>query len=63
MFQFKKPKTLCSVCHMRKFCLPTDASCDMWCLLMLNMQLPCVSAERTIHHGLVMDGQSCGQNQ
>ena len=56
-------KSSCGVCHARKFCLPTDASHDARCSRTLNMQLPRVIAERAIHHGLVMDGRSFGQNQ
>ena len=58
MFQSKKPKSSRGVRHERKFCLCTDASLDMQCLRALDMQLPCVIAERAIHYGVVMDGWS-----
>ena len=45
------------------FRLHTDASHDTRYSRMLNVQLPRVIAERTIHHGLVMDGWRFGQNQ
>ena len=63
MFQSKIPKSVCGVCHVRKFCLRTDLSHDTWCSPALNTQLPCVIAERAIHHGPVMDGRSFWQNQ
>ena len=34
-----------------------------WMVDALNMQLPSVIAERTIHYGVVMDSWSFGQNQ
>ena len=49
--------------HARKFCLRTDASRDMPCSRLLNMQLPHVIAEHAIHHVIVMDGWSFGQSQ
>ena len=63
MFQSKILKSSRGVCHERKFRLPTDASRDTRCSRTLKMQLPRVIAERAIHHGLVMDGRSFGQNQ
>ena len=63
MFQSNKPKSLRGVRHAHKFHLRTDASRDTQCSRALNTQLPCVIDERAIHHGLVMDGQSFGQNQ
>ena len=45
-----------------KFCLRTDTSRDT-CLHALNTQLPSLIAECAIHHCLVMDGRSFGQNQ
>ena len=63
MFQSKKPKSSCGVRHVRKFCLRTDASRDTQSSRALNTQLPRVIAERAIHHGVVMDGRSFGQNQ
>ena len=63
MFQSKKLKSSHGVRHVRKFRLPTDALRNTWCLRALNMQLPCVIAERTIHHVIVMDGRSFGYNQ
>ena len=62
MFQSKKSNSSRGVCHTRKFCLPTNASHDTQCLRTLNMQLPCVIAERAIHHIIVMDGRSFGQS-
>ena len=62
MFQFKKPKSSRGVCLTRKFCLHTDASHDKQSSCVLNTQLPRVIAERAIHHGVVMDGWSFGQN-
>ena len=59
MFKSKTPKSSRDVRHAHKFILRTDASRDT----RLNTQLPRVIAERAIHHGLVMDGQSFGQNQ
>ena len=56
MFQSKKLKSSRGVRHARKFRLPTDG--DTRCLRVLNMQLPSVIAERTIHHVIVMDGWS-----
>ena len=63
MFQSKIPKSSRGIRHARKFRLRTDASRDTQCTRTLNMQLPRVIAERAIHHGLVTDGQSFGQNQ
>ena len=63
MFQSKKPESSCGIRHVRKFRLRTDASRDTRCSRALNMQLPCIIAESTIHHGLVMDGRSFDQNQ
>ena len=51
------------ICHACKFYLRKDASRDTRCSLALDTQLPRVIADRAIHHGLVMDGQSYGQNQ
>ena len=56
MFQSKKPKSLRSVRHARKFRLCTDASDDTRCSCVLSTQLPRVIAVRSIHHGPVMDG-------
>ena len=56
MFQSKKPKS-------HKFCLCTDASHDTRCPRALNTQFPRVIVDGAIHHGLVMDGLSFGQNQ
>ena len=50
MFQSIKPKSLRGVRHARKFCLHTDASRNTPCSHTLNMQLPCVIAERAIHY-------------
>ena len=47
----------------RKFRLRTDASRDTRCSRALNAQLPRVTAERAIHHVIVMDGRSFGQSQ
>ena len=44
-------------------CLCTDASHDTLCSRALNMQLPRIIAEGSIHHGPVTDGQSFCQNQ
>ena len=63
MFQFKKPKSSRGVPHARKFHLCTDVSRDTQSSRALIMQLPCVIAELAIHHGVVMDGRSFGQNQ
>ena len=63
MFQTKKANSSPGVRHARKFCLRTDASRYIWCLRALNTHLPRVITERAIHHGLVMDGWSFGQNQ
>ena len=49
--------------HVRKSNLRTEASRDTRCSHALNMQLPRVIADRAIHYGLEMDGQSFGQNQ
>ena len=49
--------------HAGIFCLRTDASRGKRCSRTLNTQLPRVIAERPIHHGLVMDGQSFDQKQ
>ena len=63
MFQTKKPESSRGVRHARKFRLRTDASRDTRCSRALNTQLSCVIAERTIHHGPVLDGHSFDQNQ
>ena len=63
MFQSKKPKSSRGVCHARKFCLRIDASHDTRSSRALNTQLPRVIAECAIHHGVVIDGRSSGQNQ
>ena len=63
MFQSKKPESSSGDRHERKFRLRTDASCETLCSRALNTQLPCVIAERVIHHSLVMDGRSFGQSQ
>ena len=63
MFQSKKPNSSRGVRHTRKFHLRTDMSRDMGCSRALNMQLPCVIAERAIHHVIVMDERSFGQSQ
>ena len=63
MFQSKKPKSPRGVRLTRKFCLRTDESCDTQFSRVLNMQLPRVIAEHAIHHDVVMDGRSFGQNQ
>ena len=63
MFKSKKPKSSRGIRHTRKFRLHTDASRDTRCSRALNMQLRSIIPERTIRHGLVMDGQSFGQNQ
>ena len=57
MFESKKPKSSRGVRHARKFRLRIDASRDTCCSRTLNTQLPLVITERTIHQGLVMDGQ------
>ena len=56
MFQSKKPKSSRGIRHSHKFRLRTDVSCDTQCPCVLNTQLPRVIADRTIHHGLVIDG-------
>ena len=63
MFQCKNPKSLHDVLDVHKFRLRTGVSRDTWFSQVLNTQLPCVIAERAIHHGPVMDGLSFGQNQ
>ena len=63
MFQSKKLKSSRGVRHPRKFRLRTDVSRNTRCSRALNTQLPHVTADRTIHHGLVIDGRSFGQNQ
>ena len=63
MFQSKKLNSSRGVHHVRKFRLRTCASRDTRYSRALNTQLPCVIAERTIHHVIVMDGQSFGQSQ
>ena len=63
MFQSKKPNSSRGVRHARKFRLRTRASRDTRYSRALNTQLPCVIAERTIHHVIVMDGRSFGQSQ
>ena len=64
MFQSKKPKLLRGVHHTRnEIRLRTDVSRNMRGLHTLNTQLPSVIAERAIHHSVVMDGWSFGQNQ
>ena len=63
MFQSKKPNSSRDVRHARKFRLHLDASRDTRCSRVLNTQLPCVIAERAIHHIRVMDGRSFGQSQ
>ena len=63
MFQSKKPNSSRAVCHAQKFRLRTDASRDTRCSRALNTQLPCIIAERAIHHVIVMDGRSFGQSQ
>ena len=63
MFQSKKPDSLGSVRHTRKFHLRTDVSRDTLCSHALNMHLPRVFAERAIHHVIVMDGRRFGQSQ
>ena len=63
MFQSKKPNSSRGVRHARKFRLRTDASRDTRCSRASNTQLPCVIAERAIHHVIVMDGRSFGQSQ
>ena len=63
MFQSKKPNPSRGVHHARKFRLRTDASRDTRCSRALNMQLPRVIAQRTIHHVIVMDGRSFGQSK
>ena len=59
----KKQKLSRDVRHARKFRLRTNASRDTRCSRALNKQLPWVIADRAIHHCLVMDGRSFGQNQ
>ena len=49
--------------NVRKFHLRTDASHDTRSSCTLNMQLPRIIAECSIHDGIVMDGWSFGQNQ
>ena len=61
--KINEPKSSRSVHHARKFHLRIDVSRDTRCSRVLNTQLPRVIAECAIHHGLVMDGQSFGQNQ
>ena len=63
MFQYEKPKLSRGVRHTRKAHSRSDALRDTRCSHALNTQLPCVIAERAIHHSLVMDGQSFGQSQ
>ena len=63
MFQSKKLNSLRGVRHARKFRLHSDASRDTRCSRALDTQLPCVIAERAIHHIIVMDGRSFGQSQ
>ena len=63
MFQSKKPKLSRGVRHKRKSRSRTDALHDTQCSRALNTQLPCIIAERAIHHSLVMDGRSFGQSQ
>ena len=63
MFQSKKPNSSHGVRHARKFRLRTRASRDTRYSRTLNAQLPCVIAERIIHHVIVMDGRSFGQSQ
>ena len=63
MFQSKKLNSSRGVRQARKFRLRPDASRDTWCSRALNTQLPCVIAERAIHHVIVMDGRSFGQGQ
>ena len=61
MFQSRKPNSSCGLRYTRKFCLRTDVSRDTQCSRALNMQLPHVIAERTIHH--VMGGVLVGANE
>ena len=63
MCQSKKPNSSQGVRHACKFRLRLDASRNTRCSRALNAQLPCVIAERAIHHIIVMDGQSFGQSQ
>ena len=63
MFQSKKPNSSGGVRHARKFRSRTDASRYMRCSRAFNTQLPRVITERAIHHVIVMDGRSFGQNQ
>ena len=63
MFQSKKPSSTRSVHHAREFRLRTDTSRDTRCSRALKKQPHRVIAERTIHHGIVMDGRSFGQSQ
>ena len=63
MCQSKKPNSSRGVRHVRKFRLRIDASRETRCSRALNMQLPCVIAERAIHHIIVMDVRSFGQSQ
>ena len=63
MFQSKKPNSSRGVRHARKFRLRTCASRDTWYSRVLNTELPCVIAVRTIYHVIVMDGRSFGQSQ
>ena len=63
MFQSKKPNSSHGVRHARKFRLRADVSCNTQYSRAFNMQLPCVIAEHTIYHVIVMDGRSFGQSQ
>ena len=58
-----KPNSLRGVRHARKFHLRLDASRNTRCSRALDTELPCVIAERAIHHVIVMDGRSFGQSQ
>ena len=61
--QSKKPNSSRSIPHACTLCLRTDVSRDTRCSRALNTQLPRVTAEHTMHHILVMDGQSFGQSK
>ena len=63
MFQSKKTKSFCGVCHARKFRLRTDAPRDMRCSRASNTQLPRIIAKRAIHYDPIMDGRSFWQNE
>ena len=63
MFQSEKSKLSRGVRHTRKAHSRSDALRDTRCSRALNTQLPCVIAERVIHHSLEMNGRSFGQSQ